>query len=568
MMGQNNLKILPRVAYFCMEYGLHEELMLYSGGLGILAGDYLKCAGRKKVPLVGIGILWRQGYTHQLICGEGKPYDVFRDLDLDIIKDTGSKISVRVGEEDVFCKIWLVDRYGNAPLYLLDTNLPENSQRGRDITCRLYWGPDHDRVAQEMILGIGGVRALRALGYKADIYHFNEGHAILGAVELVREKMERGIPFEKAWQETRQQVIFTTHTPVSAGNGSYCHGLLSHLGAYNGLSYEQVARLGGDPFNVTVAGLRLARVTNAVSQIHSQTAQDMWKHVDNASPIISITNGVDPYTWQDPRLREGAKRGDCPWASHQAAKKELLETIKGRNGVSLEPDKLLVGFARRVTAYKRCDLIFQKPHILEPLLEQKLVQLVFSGKVHPHDHEGKQVIPGIITMQKKYPGQVVFLENYDMEVGKKLTRGCDVWLNNPRRPLEACGTSGMKAAMNGVLNLSVPDGWWPEACRHGVNGWQIGSLHQEYQGCQDEKDLQDLFQVLTEEVIPLYYQDQKRWIEMMKNSIKTSCQDFSADRMLEDYFNRLYLKGGNLSEKVFDTGNKQCYITHRKAGKA
>lgn len=532
-----NNSILPRVAYFCMEYGLHEELPIYSGGLGILAGDHIKCAGEKKLPFAAVGILWKQGYTTQLIDEHGRPYDVFTDINVDFLKDTGIKVKVEIENHDVWCKVWLLDKYGNAPLYLLDTDLPENNEK-RYITRRLYCGSIHERIAQEIVLGVGGVRALRALGKEVDVYHFNEGHAILGAIEMIREKMNNGLSFEEAWEKTRKEVVFTTHTPVSAGNGSYCHKDMSQVGAYNGFSYEQMSRLGGDPFSLTVAGLRLSRKANGVSKTHSQTAQKMWEHVENSSTILDITNGVHRNTWQDHRIREAFEKGEDLWPPHQEAKKELIDEIYKRIQVKLDPNALTIGFARRVTSYKRCDLIFRNAHELDPLLKSGTVQLIFSGKVHPQDEEGKSLVPLIIDMCRKYPHSIVFLENYDMKLGKILTRGCDVWLNTPRRPLEASGTSGMKAAMNGVLNKSILDGWWPEACQHGVNGWQIGDG---YEGCnQDEHDLNSLLHVLKSEVIPTYYNKRSCWLEMMKSSIASSVEQFSAERMLREYYTRMY----------------------------
>ncbi len=541
-----NKQFLPGVAYFCMEYGLHEELPIYSGGLGILAGDHIKCAGEKNLPLVGIGILWRQGYTTQLIDDNGKPYDVFKDIDLDNLKDVKVTVNVKIGDKDILCKIWLVDKYGNAPLYLLDANLSENGEN-RYITNRLYCGSEHDRIAQEIILGIGGIRALRALGIEVDVYHFNEGHAVLGAVELIREKMSWGLSFEEAWYKTRNQVVFTTHTPVTAGNGVYGHHALGCTGAYNGLSYEQMSQIGGDPFSITVAGLNLSRKTNAVSKTHSETAKKMWGHIKDASPIIPITNGVHRKTWQDSEIIEAFENGNDLWESHLKAKKELVNEIYKRNNKNkLNPDSLIIGFARRITSYKRCDLIFKNAELLEPLLEEGKIQLLFSGKAHPQDEEGKSVLPRIIEMSNKYPHSVAFLENYDMKIGKLLTRGCDAWLNNPRRPLEASGTSGMKAAMNGVLNLSILDGWWPEACKHGINGWQIGHGHE----CcnQDEHDANSLYQVLLREVIPTYYDNKPKWLKMMRNSIAASTWRFSAERMLTEYYYKMYSQEEALKE--------------------
>ncbi|MCL4514870.1 MAG: alpha-glucan family phosphorylase [Firmicutes bacterium] len=531
-----NARNLPRVAYFCMEYGLHEEFKIYSGGLGILAGDHLKTAGELGLPLVGIGILWRQGYTKQLIDQDGRPYDVFEDSPYDFLQDTGATVKVRIRGREVAVKVWRVDKYGNAPLYLLDTNVPGNEEWW--ITDRLYGGSGDDRIAQEMVLGIGGVRALRALSIGVDVYHFNEGHAALAGSELIREKMAQGASFEEAWAVTRKQIVFTTHTPVLAGNESHHHGALAYVGAYNGLDYHQMARIGGDPFGMTVAGLRLSRNANAVAQLHGETARRMWKDIRGAAPITAITNGVYPGTWQDSRVRAAYENWADLWESHLAAKRELIAEVEARTGVKLDVDSLLIGFARRAAPYKRSDLIFRRPEVIEPLLKSGKVQIILSGKAHPQDGFGKEIVANMVAMARRYPESVVFLENYDMKIGRLLTRGCDVWLNNPQRPLEASGTSGMKAAMNGVLNLSVLDGWWPEGCRHGINGWQIGDA---FEGPgQDEHDQNSLYQVLLDEVVPTYYGNRAKWLQMMRASIDMSHWNFSTQRMLEEYYTRLY----------------------------
>jgi len=526
---------LPKVSYFCMEYGLNHEFPIYSGGLGILAGDHLKSAGDLKVPLVAVGILWRQGYTEQRIGPDGRPYDIFTDHSYDFLEDTGVKVNVTVRGNQVTCKVWKTEHFGNAPLYLLDTNLPENEEPW--ITDRLYSGSGDDRIAQEIVLGIGGIRALRALGILPDVYHFNEGHAVLAGIELIREKMTQGLDFKAAWEKTRQEIVFTTHTPVPAGNESHTLAALEYVGAFNGLTAEQMKAIGGNPFNMTVAGLRLSRLANAVAQLHGKTACKMWANVKDAAPIIAITNGVHPGTWQNPAIRQAFADGASLWEPHQKAKRLLIQEIEKQTGVKLHEDKLLIGFARRAAAYKRADLIFRNESIIKPLLEQGQIQLVFSGKAHPQDGIGKDLVARTVAMAKRYPKSVVFIENYDMRIGRLLTQGCDVWLNNPQRPLEACGTSGMKAAMNGVLNLSILDGWWPEGCEHGVNGWQIGNA---YEGPgQDENDLKSLYQTLTKEVLPTYYGQKDMWERMMRASIKMS-EYFSSHRMVEEYYERLY----------------------------
>ncbi|AGC67977.1 putative alpha-glucan phosphorylase [Thermoclostridium stercorarium subsp. stercorarium DSM 8532] len=526
---------LPKVAYFCMEFGLNENFNIYSGGLGILAGDILKAAKDEGYPIVGVGILWRQGYTKQVIDENGRPCDCYPEYVYDFLKDTNVTVKVKIRGRDVAAKVWLCDCFENNPLYLLDTNIPGNPDRL--ITGQLYGWFDEERVAQEMILGIGGVRALKKLGIDVDIYHFNDSHPILAGIELIRERMEQGMPFEKAWEETRKQIVFTTHTPVEAGNEVHSFELLEYMGAFNGLTGEQMARIGGKPFSMTVAGLRLSKKANAVSQLHGQTAKRMWKGVDNSSEIIAITNGVHNGTWQDRRIADGYN-GSNLWELHMQAKREMIEEIYKRNGIRLKEDVLTIGFARRFAPYKRSNLIFTDRKMIEPVLKEGKLQLIFSGKAHPNDLTGKKIVEELYKMTKLYPESVVFLQNYDMKIGKMLTRGCDVWLNNPIRPMEASGTSGMKAAMNGVLNLSILDGWWPEFCIHGVNGWQIGDGY-EGEDC-DINDAKSLYKVLFEEVMPTYYENRKKWLEMMRESIRMSTENFSARRMLRDYYSLMY----------------------------
>ncbi|AVX21230.1 starch phosphorylase [Carboxydocella sporoproducens DSM 16521] len=542
-------KTLPRVAYFCMEYGLHPQLPIYAGGLGILAGDYLKAARDMGLPVVGIGILWAQDYTEQYIGADGRPYDVFPTYDYSFLQDTGVTVTVNVRGEEVVCRIKKVDQYGNAPLYLLDTNYP-GSRHGW-ITSKLYGGSNQDRVAQEIVLGIGGVRALRALGIEVDIYHFNEGHAVFAGLELVREKMAQGLSFQEAWRAARRQIVFTTHTPVPAGNEIHDHGLLQYMGAYNGLTYEQMKMIGGDPFGMTVAGLRLSCIANGVSRIHGEVARRMWKEVSNSAPIISVTNGVHDRTWQDPAIWDAYQKGQSLWPAHQAAKQRLIDFIRQRTGTPLNPSALLVGFARRAAPYKRSDLIFRNTSLIEPLLLNGKLQLVFSGKAHPADEHGKNIIADLVKMDRRFGDAVVFLENYNMEVAKYLVQGCDVWLNNPRRPLEASGTSGMKAAMNGVLNLSVVDGWVAEGPQHGISGWLLDHVIEKNAAHwdQDAEDLKALYHILVNEVIPTYYEDKDRWGRMMRASIEMSREKFSAHRMIREYYEQLYSKGGRDPER-------------------
>lgn len=528
-----------KVAYFCMEYGLHEDMKIYSGGLGILAGDILKASKDMDLPLVGIGLLWRQGYTRQLIGENNRPYDSYptNDYIYDFLEDTGVTVKVKLRGEEVKIKVWKLEKYENNPLYLLDTNLAENGSNSW-ITGQLYGWFEEERLAQEIVLGIGGIRALRALDIDIDIYHFNEGHAVLAGTELIQEKIDQGLTFDQAWQNTKKEVVFTTHTPIKEGNEEHGLNVIEYMGAENGLTLDQMVKIGGAPFNMTVAGLKLSNIANGVAQLHGDTARKMWENIDDRAPIKAITNGVHRPSWVDKRIIENKDEPEKLWENHQKIKGELINYVRENTGTKLNQDKLLIGFARRAAPYKRSDFIFRKPEIIGEYLKKGEIQIIFSGKAHPLDDTGKDIVQNLIKMTEKYPESVVFLEDYNIEIGRILTRGVDLWLNNPRRPLEASGTSGMKAAMNGILNLSILDGWWPEACRHGINGWQFGNG---YQGKgQDEHDLKHLYKVLLEEVLPTYYKNKDSWIEMMQNSIDDTYERFSAKAMVRKYYEQLY----------------------------
>jgi starch phosphorylase len=533
---------LPRVAYFCMEYALHSDFKMYAGGLGILAGDYLKGARDHKFPIVGIGIKWKQGYSDQQITQEGKVLDTYPIYQYPFLKDTGVTVSVTIRKREVKCKVWLCDKFRNAPLYLLDTDVPGNEDSW--ITGQLYGWFGEERIAQEMVLGIGGVKALRALKIPVDVYHFNEGHALFAGFELVREKVKSGKSFEAALAASRQQIVFTTHTPVVQGNESHYLDRLMYMGADNGVfNKQQLKQLGGSPFNMTVGALRLSRKSNAVAQLHAVTANKMWEGVKDRAEIVGITNAIHLPTWVDNRIIRAAKNPtDEIWKLHQENKKQLLRNIYERTGVRLKQDALLIGFSRRAVPYKRSDFIFSDRSKVDNLFKSGRLQIVFSGKAHPLDDGGKQIVANIVALTRKYPKSVVFLENYDMNIGSMLVRGADVWLNNPRRPQEASGTSGMKAAMNGVLNLSILDGWWPEACQHGINGWQIGNGYENKSEKKlDAHDQTALYKVLLNEVLPTYYDDKNQWIDMMKQSVLTTHKPFAVKRMLEEYYEKLYI---------------------------
>ncbi len=539
---KNNQNI--KIAYFCMEYGLNNDLPLYAGGLGILAGDYLKAAKKIDAPIVGIGIRWWKDYTHQYINDEGYPYDTFPVMDdLEFLQDTGKTVNVEICGEEIECNIHKVDEFDNAPLYLLDTGHPDSEQGW--ITDRLYAGDTEERIAQEMVLGIGGIKALEALDIEVDKYHFNEGHAAFAGFELIRNKMHsEDLSFDEALNQTKDKIIFTTHTPVPAGNESHNIKLLKKMGADKNLPEDKVKKIGGDPFNMTAACLKISSIANGVSQLHKETAQDMWDDLDNKAPIIGITNGVHVETWQHPDIKKSYENKENLWETHLHLKKQLVNYIKENHEAEMKPENLIIGFARRAAPYKRSELIFRDISQIEEYLLNGKLQLIFSGKAHPEDHYGKDIVAKLVKMDKKYKNSIVFLENYDMEIASHLVQGCDVWLNNPKRPLEASGTSGMKVSMNGGLNLSVRDGWIAEGVDHGKHGWILDELFPEFDENLDEneKDLKALYKLLKKEVIPTYYNDRDKWVEMMYNSIDMSYYQFSAERMLKEYYEKMYNK--------------------------
>jgi glycogen phosphorylase len=520
-----------------MEYGLDASFPIYSGGLGVLAGDFIKSAHDLKLPVVAVGLCWERGYGAQRIGPDGIPAYEYPEVDLSFLEDTGVRVRVRVRGVEVSCAVRMTQRFGHVPLFLLQPIQPEH----RWITRRLYEAGSEVRIAQEMLLGIGGVRALNWLGMPVATYHFNEGHAAFAGIELIAERMEAGLTFPDAWEDTRRQIVFTTHTPVPAGNEEHRLDDLRRMGASLELSGAEIRAIGGDPFNMTVAGLRLARAANAVSQLHGETARAMWAGVENAAPILAITNGVHQPTWQAPGVR--AAEGAAALRQARAAlKAELLAEVERRTGAKPAADRLTIGIARRAAGYKRNDLLVRDAERLEGLLSRTPIQLVFAGKAHPDDAGGQALVARLVAATHRHPGRVLFLENHDMTVARLLVRGSDVWLNHPVRPLEACGTSGMKAALNGGLNLSVLDGWWAEACEHGVNGWAIGD---ERPGT-DDTILGALYATLEKEVVPAW-QDEGRWAAMMRASIGTAQERFTADRMVREYFERLYDPAGSPS---------------------
>ena len=534
------------VAYFCLEFGLDESLPIYSGGLGVLAGDHLKAAAELGVPLVGVGLLYREGYFRQRLDEAGRQAEDPQPVDpeaLGLTRET--TVAVELAGDTVEAAVWRYD-VGSVPLYLLDAP---------GLTDGLYAGDREHRIRQELLVGVGGVRALAALGLEPSVYHLNEGHSAFLGLERVRLLVERGLPPEQALERVRSSTVFTTHTPVPAGNEVFADELVlryaGDLAARCGLDEGRLLELGRSDgaagFGLTPLALRLAGRANAVSELHEEVSREMWGAL--GTPIGHVTNGVHPGTWISPELDEllrdaGVRPEDEQWdgaaALDPAAVRSVHEQHKHRlaERTGLDPGRLTIGLARRFATYKRAGLVFGDP---ERLLCLPL-QIVVAGKAHPADEGGKDLMQRLVALsrEERCAGRVLFLEDYDMGVARLLVQGCDVWLNTPRRPQEASGTSGMKAAMNGVLNLSVLDGWWAEGYSPEV-GWAIP-------GRDDEADAAELYRLLEEEVVPAYG-DERRWAGMMKAAIATLGPRFSMHRAVREYVDGYYLPAHRLARR-------------------
>jgi len=534
------------VAYFSMEFGLEARLPIYSGGLGVLAGDHLKAAADLGVPLVGVGLFYRGGYFRQGIDENGRQTEAYNALDPAALGLAREDVTVEVdlAGELVSANVWRYDA-GSVPLYLLDVDL---------LTDALYGGDREHRIRQELLLGVGGARALHALDIHPTVYHVNEGHSAFLQIERVRARVARGLSTAEALDEVRRTTVFTTHTPVPAGNEVFGDDLVLRyagpLAVQAGISTDELLALGRSPdtdgFGLTPLALRLSAYRNGVSELHGEVAREMWAGLwpGEPAPVEAITNGVHLGTWLAPELaellREAGVRPEAPpeWANWHAAydlddaallaehqrQKERLAELTG-----LDPGLLTIGFARRFATYKRAGLVYSD---LERLLALPL-QLVVAGKAHPQDAPGKDVMQAIVELSRGAArGRVVFLEDYDIDLARRIIPGCDVWLNTPRRPYEASGTSGMKAAVNGVLNLSVLDGWWAEAYDPAY-GWAIA-------GGSDEADAEELYRLLEQEVVPRFAA-RDDWARMMRSSIAELAPRFSMARTVIEYAERYYL---------------------------
>jgi len=605
----------PRpVAYFSAEFGIHESLPVYSGGLGVLAGDHIKSASDLDIPLIGIGLFYGQGYFRQRLDKNSWQQEEYLQTDVNqlpmelAIGSTGEPVNVQIETRSgcIRAKVWRV-KVGRCDLLLLDSNVEGNAPEDRDLTSRLYGGDGRVRIRQELLLGVGGFRALKAMGITPGVLHLNEGHSGFAVLEAIRSRMEEeGVDFHQAVPRVSREVAFTTHTPVPAGHDRFDGGLIEeHLGPLRdalGLSHESLMGLGREntsnpheQFCMTVLGLRIARRANAVSALHGEVSRAMWTGLfpgktEDSVPIGHITNGVHVPTWLAPqmfrlydrhlgtgwhehsgesRIWEGIENVDDGelWETHLSLKARLLEfvrraaleqaerredspEIRRRLSRILSPDVLTIGFARRFATYKRANLILADMEKLASMVNDpnRPVQFVFAGKAHPMDEPGKRVLQQIaeLTRDLKVGERFVFVENYDINVGRFFVQGVDVWLNNPRRPLEASGTSGQKVVLNGGLNLSVLDGWWAEAY-DSLNGFAIGTgrTHSNM-NVHDTRDGEDLYRTLREQVIPLFYQRDRDglprgWIKRMKRTIRTLGWRFNANRMVMDYTQKCYV---------------------------
>jgi starch phosphorylase len=598
-------KLAGPVAYFSMEFGIHESLGVYSGGLGVLAGDHCKAASDLGVPLVGVGLLYQSGYFRQTVDGDGFQQHIYPNYDfarlpvLPVEAPGGGVLTVPVDLPGrvVQAAVWKA-QVGNVPVLMLDTDIPLNDPADRPITGILYVRGREMRLCQEIILGVGGVRAVRALGISPAVWHMNEGHVAFLGLERARERVNHGEGLGDALKTVAKNAVFTTHTPVPAGNEVFDRELVrKYVEPWTrdvGCDPEDALVLGTDNgnFNLTVLAIRLSSAVNGVSKLHGQVSSAMWRHLWPAgteNPVGAVTNGVHTESWIGPEMRAlyahhlGADWEDhlldpefwtrihaVPdndlWAAHRSQKERLIRFVRervrqqsARHGLSpdelrtveglLDPHALTIGFARRFATYKRAVLVLSEMDRLRKLLSDtdRPLQLIFAGKAHPADRAGQDMIRRLVLLtQGEFRGKVVYLEDYDIEIGRMLVQGCDVWLNTPRRPQEASGTSGQKAPINGGINLSILDGWWAEAYR-GDNGWAIGGAEVDPDPeAQDKADAAALYPLLENEVVPRFFERDEhslpgKWVQTMKASIESVVPHFSAHRMVRDYVEGSYL---------------------------
>ena len=617
------------IAYFSAEYGLDQTIGIYSGGLGILSGDHLKSASDLGIPLVAVGLLYKNGYFNQIIDRYGMQQPEYRDLDLydlpiNPVKDLDGNdlmLYIKFPKRRIYLKVWEIN-VGRIKLYLMDSDIDVNNSEDRNTTARLYGGDQEMRIRQEIILGMGGVSLLRRLGLTPTVYHMNEGHSAFLNLELIKNTInEKQVSFEVAKDIATSKTVFTTHTPVPAGNDIFPIGLVEKyfkdFWPRLGLTREQFLKLGMKPgegleqgFNMGIFALKIAGKKNGVSKLHGEVSRelfaDVWPHIaPSESPITYVTNGIHTCSWLAPKLKELYNKYLIPywqdnihedyvwekiktipddklWKVHTDNKIKLLALVKEnvtrrlrREGINydeiveitskLNPEALTIGFARRFATYKRATLIFKDIERITQILNDpnRPIQLIFAGKAHPADREGAELIKYIheISLKPQFKGKIFILENYNIEISRYMVSGVDVWLNNPRRPMEASGTSGQKASVNGVVNFSVLDGWWAEGYNQ-KNGWSIGT-NKEYPSYeeQDKADSESIYYTLENKIIPIYYDKDrngisKTWIELMKNSVMSTGGKYSTARMLVDYTNKLYMPLCNLTKKYYNDLNR------------
>ena len=619
--GAHPGKTGKRIAYFSAEYGLNEVLPIYSGGLGVLSGDHCKSASDLGIPFTAIGLFYKQGYFSQRINGDGWQETCFTDLNpsqlpiLPALNGNGEQIQISItfAGRTVYARVWKV-QIGRINLFLMDTDLSQNSPSDRLLTARLYGGDQETRIQQEIFLGIGGIRVLDALGIHADVYHMNEGHSAFMGLELIRKLInEKHVNFNEAKQVVANSAIFTTHTPVPAGNDTFpLYMMDKYFGDFwgqLGLSRYDFLELGlknpeDQNFNMTVLALTLAGRKNGVSRLHGAVSRkifgDVWPGIpEDDVPITHVTNGIHTLNWLSPKIKElydkylkpGWKKelyssetfkgvDSIPdeelWAAHLELKNKLIYFVRDRlkaqklaNGESMEairqvdnfltPHALTIGFARRFATYKRANLIFRNLARIQKIINdpERPLQIIFAGKAHPADRPAHEVIKNIndIARQEGFYGKVILLENYNMTVARNLVQGVDIWMNNPRRPLEASGTSGQKVCINGIVNFSILDGWWCEGY-NGENGWVIGDETEfDNENSQDNIDSESIYDTLEEKIIPLFYKVNEKgipvdWVRIMKNSIESLAWNYSTDRMVQEYTERMYIPAMNGSEEL------------------
>ncbi|RDV13584.1 alpha-glucan family phosphorylase [Pontibacter diazotrophicus] len=536
----SNDKYTRRVAYFCMEYAIHQSLKIYSGGLGFLAGSHMRSAFDLRQNVVGIGMLWKYGYYDQERNEDQSMRPHFTQKYYNFLQDSGITVRVVVNNHPVLVKAMVLkpEVFGTAPIYFLTTDVPENDHLARTITNRLYDPEPNARIAQSIVLGIGGAKVVEALG-GAEVYHMNEGHALPLAFHLYQEYGQK--------EEVRRRMVFTTHTPEKAGNEEHDIQMLHNMSFFNGITLEEARDLTGTTghmFNHTLVALRLSKVSNGVSQLHGEVARDMWYGNEGVCEIKSITNAQNVPFWMDKQLWDAQER-DKDMTMQQRKeemKRKLFDVVADQTGKIFKPDVLTIVWARRFAAYKRADLLVRDMERFLRLVNKSdmPVQVIWAGKPYPFDHNAVNTFNKLVYISQKQDN-VAVLTGYELGLSWKLKHGADVWLNTPRRPREASGTSGMSAAMNGAVNFSVQDGWLPEFARHGENSFVLPIVDTALPDeLQDEEDYNNMMRILEQQVIPTYYRDRERWLRIVKQSMRDVIPAFSSDRMAHQYYEMMY----------------------------